>query len=88
MIEKDFPPHVAEICRAALALGADALVAWARQRFGQPAPTDSRRSRRPRDGIGDGALSASWPERIQASVRAPGRRADIARRVTGSGASP
>lgn len=39
VIEKDFPPHVAEICKAALERSADELIAWARQRFGQPAPT-------------------------------------------------
>jgi DNA polymerase-3 subunit epsilon len=40
VIEKDFPPHVGEICRAALERNGEELVAWARQRFGQPAPTD------------------------------------------------
>jgi DNA polymerase-3 subunit epsilon len=40
VIEKDFPPHVVEICRAALERNCEELVAWARQRFGQPAPTD------------------------------------------------
>jgi DNA polymerase III subunit epsilon len=47
VIEKDFPPHVGEVCKRALDLArspadarADAeLVAWARQRYGQPAPT-------------------------------------------------
>jgi len=39
VIEKDFPPHVVEICRAALERSCDELVAWARQRYGQPAPT-------------------------------------------------
>jgi DNA polymerase-3 subunit epsilon len=39
VIEKDFPPHVAEICKAALERTGDELIAWARQRFGQPAPT-------------------------------------------------
>jgi DNA polymerase-3 subunit epsilon len=39
VIEKDFPPHVAEICRAALERPGDEFVAWARQRYGQPAPT-------------------------------------------------
>lgn len=40
VIDKDFPPHVVEICRAALERTGEELVAWARQRFGQPAPTD------------------------------------------------
>jgi DNA polymerase-3 subunit epsilon len=39
VIGKDFPPHVAEICRAALEQPGDAFIAWARQRFGQAAPT-------------------------------------------------
>lgn len=47
VVEKDFPPHVIEICQRALDLarapsgrdGAAELVAWARQRYGQPAPT-------------------------------------------------
>jgi DNA polymerase III subunit epsilon len=36
---REFPPHVCEVCRAALELSADALHAWVRERFGQPAPT-------------------------------------------------
>lgn len=39
ILSKDFPPHVQEICRAALERRADELHAWVRQRFGQPAPT-------------------------------------------------
>jgi DNA polymerase-3 subunit epsilon len=39
VISKDFPPHVGEICKAALEQSGEELVAWARQRFGQPAPT-------------------------------------------------
>lgn len=39
VIGKDFPPHVAEICKAALERPGEELIAWARQRFGQPAPT-------------------------------------------------
>ena len=39
VIEKDFPPHVVEICKVALERPADDLIAWVRQRFGQPAPT-------------------------------------------------
>ncbi|HTR54403.1 MAG TPA: 3'-5' exonuclease [Kofleriaceae bacterium] len=36
---RDFPPHVVEVCRAALELPVDELHAWARQRYGEPAPT-------------------------------------------------
>ncbi len=39
VIEKDFPPHVGEICKAALERRPDELIAWARERYGQPAPT-------------------------------------------------
>ena len=39
VIEKDFPPHVGEICRAALEHDGEQFLAWARQRYGQPAPT-------------------------------------------------
>ena len=39
VLKKDFPPHVAEICRAALERSGDEFVRWARQRFGQAAPT-------------------------------------------------
>lgn len=39
VLSKDFPPHVIEICRAALERSGDELHAWVRQRFGQPAPT-------------------------------------------------
>jgi DNA polymerase-3 subunit epsilon len=39
VIERDFPPHVIEICRAALEHASEQLHAWARQRYGQPAPT-------------------------------------------------
>jgi DNA polymerase-3 subunit epsilon len=39
VIERDFPPHVTEICRAALDLPRDELLTWARERYGQPAPT-------------------------------------------------
>ncbi len=37
--EKDFPPHVTEICRVALERPGDEFVQWARQRYGQAAPT-------------------------------------------------
>jgi DNA polymerase-3 subunit epsilon len=39
VITKDFPPHVAEICRMALERTGDELIAWVRERYGQPAPT-------------------------------------------------
>lgn len=41
VMERDFPVHVAEVCKAALELPADELHAWARRRFGQSAPTAS-----------------------------------------------
>jgi DNA polymerase III subunit epsilon len=40
LIGKDFPAHVGEVCRVALARDAAGLVAWARERYGQPAPTE------------------------------------------------
>jgi DNA polymerase-3 subunit epsilon len=39
VITKDFPPHVMEICKAALERSCEELHAWVRQRYGQPAPT-------------------------------------------------
>ena len=39
VVEKDFPVHVAEVCRAALDLAGDAFLSWARDRYGVPAPT-------------------------------------------------
>lgn len=39
VIDKDFPPHVGEICRAALERAPDELHTWVRSRYGQPAPT-------------------------------------------------
>lgn len=36
---RDFPPHVNEICRAALELAPDEMLAWARRRYGIAAPT-------------------------------------------------
>jgi DNA polymerase III subunit epsilon len=39
VVTKDFPPHVMEICKAALERDGDDLHAWVRQRYGQPAPT-------------------------------------------------
>lgn len=46
VIDKDFPPHVGEICKKALEIrrsreAAAELIGWARQRYGQPAPTDA-----------------------------------------------
>jgi len=37
--DKDFPAHVIEVCRKALDLAKDDFLAWARRRYGQPAPT-------------------------------------------------
>jgi DNA polymerase-3 subunit epsilon len=39
--DKDFPPHVIEICRQAMQLAGDDFLAWARRRYGQAAPTVS-----------------------------------------------
>ncbi|MDB4961565.1 MAG: Exonuclease RNase and polymerase [Myxococcales bacterium] len=39
VVEKDFPVHVAEVCKAALELQGDAFLSWARDRYGVPAPT-------------------------------------------------
>jgi hypothetical protein len=39
VIERDFPVHVTEVCRAALELPSDEFLSWARSRYGQPAPT-------------------------------------------------
>jgi len=39
VVEKDFPVHVAEVCKAALDLTGDAFLSWARDRYGVPAPT-------------------------------------------------
>jgi DNA polymerase-3 subunit epsilon len=39
VISKDFPIHVGEVCKAALELPGDQFLAWARERYGQPAPT-------------------------------------------------
>src|SRR3569833_2971440 len=36
---KDFPNHVVEICKQALERSGEELVQWARERYGQPAPT-------------------------------------------------
>ena len=39
VVERDFPPHVAEVCRAAMEMQGQQLLAWIKQRFGQPAAT-------------------------------------------------
>lgn len=39
VVERDFPPHVAEVCRAAMEMAGPQLLAWIKQRFGQPATT-------------------------------------------------
>jgi len=39
VIDRDFPPHVTEVCRAALELPPEQFLTWARTRYGQPAPT-------------------------------------------------
>ncbi len=39
VMQKDFPAHVVEICKQALERPCDELLQWARERFGQPAPT-------------------------------------------------
>jgi DNA polymerase III subunit epsilon len=36
---KDFPPHVVDVCKAALEMAADDFCVWGRERFGVPAPT-------------------------------------------------
>ncbi|HVK87659.1 MAG TPA: 3'-5' exonuclease [Kofleriaceae bacterium] len=41
VIEKDFPVHVGEVCKAALDHPGDQFLAWARERYGQPAPTSA-----------------------------------------------
>jgi DNA polymerase-3 subunit epsilon len=40
VIGKDFPSHVGDVCKVALRRDLAGLVAWARERFGQPAPTE------------------------------------------------
>jgi DNA polymerase-3 subunit epsilon len=39
VVERDFPPHVGEVCRAALDLPSDQFLVWAKTRYGQAAPT-------------------------------------------------
>ncbi|MBL0220703.1 MAG: 3'-5' exonuclease [Myxococcales bacterium] len=45
--EKDFPVHVAEVCKAALELPGDKFLSWAKDRYGQPAPTSNPPFARP-----------------------------------------
>ena len=40
VIDKDFPAHVKEVCRAALQLRGEALTAWIVQRYPRPASTE------------------------------------------------
>ena len=37
--DRDFPVHVAEVCKAALELPSAEFLSWAKDRYGQPAPT-------------------------------------------------
>ncbi len=39
VVDRDFPPHVGEVCRAALELPRDEFLVWARTRYGVAAPT-------------------------------------------------
>jgi hypothetical protein len=41
MLQRDFPSHVNDVCRAALSLPSEEFLAWAKDRFGQPAPTEA-----------------------------------------------
>ena len=41
VLERDFPQHVTEVCRMALELPRDEFLAWAKDRYGQSAPTVS-----------------------------------------------
>ena len=45
--ERDFPVHVAEVCKAALELPGDKFLSWAKDRYGQSAPTTSPPFARP-----------------------------------------
>jgi DNA polymerase-3 subunit epsilon len=40
VLERDFPPHVMDVCRAALERPAAEFLAWAKEHYGQPAPTE------------------------------------------------
>jgi DNA polymerase-3 subunit epsilon len=39
ILERDFPEHVCNVCRAALDLDGEKFLAWAREHYGQAAPT-------------------------------------------------
>ncbi len=39
VLERDFPTHVTEVCKQALDLSGEQFLSWARDRYGQPAPT-------------------------------------------------
>lgn len=41
VIDKDFPPHVKEVCRAALQLRGEALTTWIAQRYPRPATSEA-----------------------------------------------
>jgi hypothetical protein len=41
MLERDFPMHVTEVCRAALEKPSDEFLSWAKHHYGQAAPTSS-----------------------------------------------
>jgi DNA polymerase-3 subunit epsilon len=40
IIDRDFPPHVTAVCRAALERPAAEFLAWAKEHYGQAAPTE------------------------------------------------
>jgi DNA polymerase-3 subunit epsilon len=68
-VGRDFPPHVVEVCRAALELPRDELVPWARRRFGAAPPP-------PAPPPGSGAEPA--PGRASAGRRSPATGASSA----------
>jgi DNA polymerase-3 subunit epsilon len=41
VLDKDFPPHVKDVCRAALQLRGDQLVAWIADRYPRPTTTEA-----------------------------------------------
>jgi len=47
VLEKDFPTHVTEVCKQALELPGEQFLMWARDRYGQPAPTNAPPFARP-----------------------------------------
>jgi DNA polymerase-3 subunit epsilon len=40
VLERDFPPHVIDVCRSALERPATEFLAWAKEHYGQAAPTE------------------------------------------------